>query len=301
MVNTCIVCGHTTCNGKSEKNVSMHQFPADALKYQKWLVALKLSEDDITAYSRVCSKHFLHGDSTNVPSLHIGRHFSSPKKSETDHAKRAQIRASRSPSFSSPLLFRPVRKRSSTTPLSSSSVHTPGESTTEDEPMCVSVGEPLLSDYHVHELPLSSSSESKPSQTTLAARVEYLEAETKYLKSQGDVKVMPQGFRVSQIAKDDSLIQFYTGFASYFLFLSFFEFLGPAVYNLKYWGDKDRKTERRRKKVALDPINQYFLTFVRLKLNLRVVDLATRFGISSSLVSKYFITWVCFIYHHLKE
>lgn len=78
-------------------------------------------------------------------------------------------------------------------------------------------------------------------------------------------------------------------------FCIFFDFLGPAAYKLNYWGDGERKTNRRRKNMAMDPLNQYFLTLVRLKLNLRVVDLAYRFGISTSLVSKYFITWVCYV------
>ena len=53
--------------------------------------------------------------------------------------------------------------------------------------------------------------------------------------------------------------------------------------------------------MPLSPLNQFFLTLVKLKLNLRVLDLARRFGVSKSLVSKYFITWVCFLYQHLKE
>ena len=42
----------------------------------------------------------------------------------------------------------------------------------------------------------------------------------------------------------------------------------------------------------LDPINQLFLTLVKLKLNLKLKDLASCFGISPSVVSSY---------HHLKE
>lgn len=40
-----------------------------------------------------------------------------------------------------------------------------------------------------------------------------------------------------------------------------------------------------------------------LRLNLREKDLAIRFGVSVSIVSKYFITksWVCFLYAHLHE
>lgn len=47
--------------------------------------------------------------------------------------------------------------------------------------------------------------------------------------------------------------------------------------------------------------NQFFLMLVKLKLNPRMLDLARRFGVSKSLVSRYFITWVCFVYQHLKE
>ena len=40
---------------------------------------------------------------------------------------------------------------------------------------------------------------------------------------------------------------------------------------------------------------------MKLKLNLRSLDIAVRFGISESLVSRYVSTWVCFLYKHLKE
>ena len=40
---------------------------------------------------------------------------------------------------------------------------------------------------------------------------------------------------------------------------------------------------------------------MKLKLNLKVNDLASRFKISASVVSCYITTWVCFLYHHLKE
>ena len=43
------------------------------------------------------------------------------------------------------------------------------------------------------------------------------------------------------------------------------------------------------------------MTLVKLRLNLKFVDLAFRFNISTGLVSGYFNTWICFLYHHLKE
>ena len=300
MPNSCIICGHTKGKGDRQPKVSMHRFPTNEVRRQQWLVALNLTESDINEHSRVCSKHFLHGNSSNLPSLNIGRRFASPKKAATDRSIRAQKRESRSPSFASPSPSNTVKRlASSSVCASSGSALTPGGTTTEDEPMCVSVGEPLLSDYSIHELP--STSESKKSDTALAARVEFLEAETKHLSSLVNAKTAPQLFRVEHIARNASLVLFYTGFASYMLFINFFQFLGPSAHRLYYWGDTERKTTRRRKSTALNPLNQYFLTLMRLKLNLRVIDLANRFGISTSLVSKYFITWVCFMYQHLKE
>jgi hypothetical protein len=143
------------------------------------------------------------------------------------------------------------------------------------------------------------SSEGPP--TALAARVEVLEAETRALHSVcNKFSNVPTHFRLEQISNSDDLIQFYTGFVSHQVLMHFFDFLGPAVNRLSYWGEKQRKTIKRNKK-ALDPFNQLFLTLVKLRLNLRVIDIAIRFGISKSLVSKYFITWICFLYSHLKE
>lgn len=99
--------------------------------------------------------------------------------------------------------------------------------------------------------------------------------------------------------QDNKLVQFYTGFQSYESLTAFYEFLGPSVSTLKYWGSKPVKTKQQAKK--MDSLNQLFLTLIKLKLNLKERDLAYRFGIAVSVVFKYFITWVCFLHHHLRE
>ena len=68
---------------------------------------------------------------------------------------------------------------------------------------------------------------------------------------------------------------------------------------LKHWGSKARATRKR--KTKLDSLNQFFLTLIKLRLNPRERDIACRFGIAVSTVSKYFITWISFLYHHLSE
>ena len=91
--------------------------------------------------------------------------------------------------------------------------------------------------------------------------------------------------RLEDIAHSDSLVAFYTGFQTYDLLLAFCEFLEPSVNKLTYWGGKNERGNRR--KMKLDPMNQLFLTLMKLKLNLREKDLACRFGMSISVVSKY--------------
>lgn len=132
----------------------------------------------------------------------------------------------------------------------------------------------------------------------LLARIELLQAENLKLSAQQEAS---NGyFRIEDIQNDDKLVCFYTGFTSFRIFLAFFEFLGPAKDRLNYWGEKPgpRKRNRSRK---LDTKNQLFLTLVKLRLNLKLKDMSFRFGLSTAQVSRYITTWICFLYHHLKE
>ena len=67
-----------------------------------------------------------------------------------------------------------------------------------------------------------------------------------------------------------------------------------GVNKLHYFGSHSKGMRRR--KTKLDPLNQLFLTLVKLKLDLNVCNIAFPFGISKTTVSRYFITWVCFLY-----
>ena len=189
-------------------------------------------------------------------------------------------------------------------------------STLEQHALTATAGEQLQSDYQVHELPVDDESDSSslPAglqscshpqtevliNTALLARIEYLEAENAQLKK--ECSPTTAYFRIEQVKRDDLLIRFYTGFITYpyQIFLAFFNFLGPVVHKLNYWGSKEgsRIWNRRRK---LDPENQLFMTLVKLRLNLKTKDLAFRFGLSTSQVSRYLTTWICFLYHHIKE
>ena len=107
-------------------------------------------------------------------------------------------------------------------------------------------------------------------------------------------------FSVEDVAGNDDLVKLYTGFTTYSVFLTFYEFLCPSVNELAYRGVSQSAHKRRRRR-KLNSLNQLFMTLMKLRLNLRNKDLAFRFGICESLVSRYVSTWICFLYHHLKE
>uniref|UniRef100_A0A1X7VVM3 DDE Tnp4 domain-containing protein n=1 Tax=Amphimedon queenslandica TaxID=400682 RepID=A0A1X7VVM3_AMPQE len=50
----------------------------------------------------------------------------------------------------------------------------------------------------------------------------------------------PQYFRIENIQESDKLVSFYTGFVSYMVFSTLFEFLGQDVDNLDYWGSSQK-------------------------------------------------------------
>ena len=178
--------------------------------------------------------------------------------------------------------------------------------------LTAAVGEQLQSEYSVHELPsecgppsasctasyASSSERDTVVDRALIARIEFLEAENESLKK--NQRITSPHFRIELIQHDDRLVHFYTGFISFAVYLAFFDFLGEVVYHLNYWGSKAGSRTRKRVQ-KLNPMNQLFVLLVKLRLNLKTEDLAFRFSLSPSQISRYITTWICFLYHHLKE
>ena len=96
--------------------------------------------------------------------------------------------------------------------------------------------------------------------TALLARIEALEAEKRRLEKDETLGARSK-FRIEDIQHDDNLVRFYTGFISFFFLSAFFEFLGPVVNKLNYWGAQEgpRRYHRARK------LNQLFMTLIKLK------------------------------------
>ena len=321
MVGSCIVCGK---NKSSSHQVSLHRFPKKHELRAQWLSSLSLTESDVTEHSRVCSMHFRDGNPSNIPSHSIGVKFGARAIGDSERSKRAQKREA-----TGTLRTPPASKRSCSSAESGndqpppSIIVSPVKTLAErrgsqgldmelDVSYASSTGANLsdatfcsftpCSSMHSLSPMLSSTPASADISTTvnvsLVARIQALEAENSGLHQQLS-RTGKSVFRIQQIAHDDSLVSLYTGFPSYEVLTAFFDFLGPAAHNLHYHGSKSKG--KRRRKTKLDPLNQFFLTLVKLKLDLNMLDIAFRFGISSSSVSRYFITWVCFLFHQLNE
>ena len=110
-------------------------------------------------------------------------------------------------------------------------------------------------------------------------------------------KLVIERFGVFRFTRDPSLIQFYTGFRAYDQFLAFFEWVKPAaqtmssVYHERYTDISLAGAPR-----SMQLIDELFMFLCRLRVGLKIQDLAVRFNTSVSTVSRKVITWANFLY-----
>ena len=115
-----------------------------------------------------------------------------------------------------------------------------------------------------------------------------------------------QHLRLKGIGDDDNKVRFYTGFATLSALMVCFNFLGDSVNKLHYWAstssavEAQTKSSKGRKRI-LPPLEEFFLMLVRLRLGLLEQDLAYRFHISQSTVSRIFSTWINLLYLQFKQ
>ena len=152
-------------------------------------------------------------------STSLGKHIASPIK-PGPRAKRAK---GRSEKISVKRMF------DSSTPstgryITPVPVSQPSSSTVP--PIIAVAGEQLHTDYQIHELP--GGNESSFSSSTvlvncaLLARIEMLESEQLHLR-EGDSRERKY-FRIEAIQHNDKFVSLYTGFVSFVVLSSFFEF-----------------------------------------------------------------------------
>ena len=103
---------------------------------------------------------------------------------------------------------------------------------------------------------------------------------------------------VEQIQDNCNAIKFYTGFPSFQLLMACSTFLGPAVSVLSY---EDHIKLTKGKPHKLSPLNEFFLMLCCLRLGFYKQDLAYKFQISQTSVSRICSTWINLCYYKCKE
>ena len=266
MVHTCIVPGCPNRSNKPKsKRLRFYTLPSINKVKEIWLSLIGRSFTEVTLHSRICSEHFINGKKTKD---------------------------------SIPEIF-PWQKRTTTS------------TTTEATSTIIQESHPTLI-LESHPSPSLSPSNivdhdhcyCKPYQLQLSPT--HLTPVTEQLvslppSSSNVNSVSP--FCIEKITNNDDAIHFYTGFSNFKMLKICYEYLGPSVYHLKYWGSNSKASsvESRGTPRAMTPLNEFFLFFCRVRCSLMEKDLAFRFQISQSTVSRIFITWINFLYFKFKD
>ena len=112
-------------------------------------------------------------------------------------------------------------------------------------------------------------------------------------------------FNINNIKGNPKLSKFYTGFPNYEIFCMVLSFLGrEAASQLIYINIEQKDAPKKEKagpKRTLSVEEEFFLVLCRFKVGLLEEDLAARFRISQSLVSRIIVTWTKFMYYRFKE
>ena len=269
MVHFCCVPG---CSNRSsrERHLSYFALPLKNKKLLRiWIHKIGRKKLPINKSTRICSEHFLNA---------TGR----------------RLRPDEYPSLKLPVLR---------TTISITQRKPPKERHSTDLSVITSdEAEELTCDVAVNTEPDWNTEISE-----LKKKINVIEEEKMVLQKKQAELLEQYCFRLNSICNDDNKILFYTGFPDYKTFMACFNFLGPAVNNLTYWDSGKQsdtpsrslcKTGRSR---ALTPLEEFFLVLVRLRLGLLEKDLAYRFNVSASTISRIWKTWIAFLYLQFKE
>ena len=97
------------------------------------------------------------------------------------------------------------------------------------------------------------------------------------------------------------MVKFYIGFSDYKALSAFYEILESDAKVMRQWEGKNSKDDyddiKAGRACKLPLLEQLFLTLVCLHLGLLELDLANRFGISKSSVSRIVSTWINLMFH----
>lgn len=106
-------------------------------------------------------------------------------------------------------------------------------------------------------------------------------------------------FGVEKFSKNPVLINFYTGFQNYDMFCTVFHVVEPTATNMIRWSQVQRNSNivcNPFRAESLSLVDQFFMFLCRIRQGFFEEDLAQRFCVSQSTVSRIIITWSNYLY-----
>ena len=293
MPHWCIAYG---CKNSFNKpgNRSWHRLPLeDEELLKKWLGKIKRTNTPVNKHARICGDHFdpscfvrCPGSSRvnlrkgSIPTRFCFVKEKQPRKAPTD------------------------RKALPTTSIESIEMSTPDE--VERAGACSTV----TSEVHMETSPCGEVTDERIETNLLKERIKELEEALmteEQLKKQAEERYHASRFTVENLSKDEKLFKFYTGFSKE-QFDVLFEFMGDAATDLNYWGtsgslntEREGKGKKPGPSRRLTPEDELLLVLARLRVGMLEQDLAARFEISQSRVSRIFTTWINALFNRFKE
>ncbi|XP_041957371.1 uncharacterized protein LOC121715573 [Alosa sapidissima] len=134
--------------------------------------------------------------------------------------------------------------------------------------------------------------------SAVAAENTALREEVRLLREQVESLMMKQRFGIHRFAASDKDIRFFTRFASYTLLMQFWALIEPAVPSMVSVRQAQRGhlTESKSATHSLQPIDECFIFFNYLALGSKQRDLADRYNVHQSTVSRIIASWSNFLY-----
>ncbi|KAK9973148.1 hypothetical protein ABG768_023892 [Culter alburnus] len=254
-------------SSKYNKVLSFHTFPSDAEIRRKWLVAIRRDNFTVSPHTRVCSRHFKKED-VREPVSETGRRLLIKGAVPTLFAWN---------DFTLPTSRLGVWERRERPP--------PDDDTAgEEADMLVDHDYASAPDPAVVDLAFDDN---------MSLREEILK-----LKEQVEKLTMNQRFGIHRFVASDKDIRFFTRFASYDLLMRFWALIEPSLPSMISVTQAQRGTftEPSSTTRSLQPIDEMFMFLNYLALGSKQRDLADRYGVHQSTVSRIITSWSNFLY-----
>ena len=326
MVRHCIAYGCVNRSNKPEySKLSWHSLPINNAKLLRtWLLKMKRKDPPVSKHSYLCSEHFSEdcfmrcvGGKRYLKSGSVPTRFSfSP---EEKPKRKAPVYRSAARETTKSQVKDKVILNSQSNPVDNlaelESVNIPCQeyeipNVTSDKAESVKSKEELLmeklkeKEEEVKRLNECLEVQRKELEEELTEKMKQLELERE-LRKELESMFQQSLFNIDNIKSNSKLLRFYTGFPNYEVSSIVLSFLGRDTASKLVYSNTEQNDAQKREKAGprrtLSVEEEFFLVLCRYKVGLLEEDLAARFRISQSLVSRIIVTWTKFMYYRFKE